>query len=503
LRFRDVAQFLATSLYETLCPLALGLSMNIGFSPVWAVAGMKGVASGFLKDLDSADLEPKLRDLAGSESSRIDRADVKFGLTTIGVLTILWPEIDPLNPLSSTLVRSDPLHLESLLPSIANAVMRSAEVAFFHHLNDLQSVLIQIKTPEEWISAIESTIRGAMLEWVLAELPAGVYLGHGPNDVVEKWRADAPEDQPLWHRPIAISSSDARHLVRLILPGCEVKLWIGVKNPGLKPELEEAWPWRGFLERLAGAAGAAWVGMSKSEELVKVRHEAGQIQGLLQSTVDTGTFIHEMRNIARNFKLAAQSLGEAKRLGKLQASIDIEKDIEDMQRSAERLHGLADNVLKPSALVGRLIYPLADVVQEVADLYEPILHQNDIVLLNEVPADLEVATPSHAVHVAFVSLISNSIDAIVSGGTIRIVGVPSSPNGQVLCHVIDDGPGIRLADPETVFEFGTSTKRDTGGVGLFMIKKLIESVDAEIVLTDARMGQTTFTLQLRSTPRKD
>lgn len=498
--YRNLVLILVKTIYETLSPLSVGLSMEVGFAPVWAVVGDQGTKFGFRNDMSPGGLEFELRRWGGSSSKLIDWQAVMFGATEIGSLAILWPEIDQA-PLVRPLVRSDELHRQSLVPPIANAVLRSSEAAFFHLLNDLQTSLIGTRRREEWLAAVERAVLGAGLVWVIAELPDGEFLGNGPHGLVRETAVGVEANSPLWHQRVEVPIAGTHHLVRLLLPTSGGKLWLGVSNPDLGPELEATWPWRSFLERLAGAADAALSGLSAAVELEKMRKEVNQVHGLLQSTVDSGTFIHEMRNIARNFKFAAQSLGEAKRRGQLEASIDIEKDIVDMQRSAERLYGLADNVLKPSALDGRLIYPLADLVKEVGDLYEPILHRDQIVLQVEIPADLEVATPSYAVHMALVSLVSNSVDAIESGGTIRIVGQLSE--GHVHCHVIDGGSGIQLENPKSVFELGTTTKKNSGGIGLYMIRKLLEGVEAEVVLTDPRKGQTTFTLRLRPAPRKD
>lgn len=492
--YKNLASILASLVHETLSPLAVSLALKVGFAPVWAAAGDGGAHAGFPDDLPFGGLEQVLRELGTEDSTRIEMVDIKFGTTPIGSLTVLWPEIKP--PLIRPLIRSDVLHLQSITPLIANIVLRLAEADFSRMLSDLQVDLTTVQRLEEWSAAVVKTVLWAGPIWVLTELEDGELHGNGLPELVKEHSAQAEGKSLIWHTRLQQPQAGTHHLVRVLLQKSQAKLWLGVSNPELEPELESAWPWRSFLERLAEAADASLSGLSTSAELHKVRKEAGQIQGLLQSTVDSGAFIHEMRNIARNFKFAAQALDLARHRGKLTASIDIEADILSMQRSAERLYGLADAVLKPSALDGRLVYPLDELVHEVHSLFEPILRQHRIIFLEAVPPNLEIATPSYAVHLALVSLVSNSIDAIQSDGTIRIAGEPPR-NGTVACQVIDSGPGIQLPDPESVFELGTSTKEGTGGKGLFMIRQLLSSVGAEIHLTDPAPRQTTFTLNLR------
>lgn len=497
--YLNLAKILASLVHETLSPIAVSLWLKVGFAPVWAVAGNGGARAGSPDDLPFGGLEQLLRELGEEESTRLEEADIKFGTTSIGTLAILWPEIKP--PLIRPLIRSDALHLQSIAHLIANTVLRNADADFSRMLSVLQADLAAAQSLEEWSDAVVRTVLSAGPIWALIVNDQSGFYGNGLPDLVKEYSSQAEEERFIWSQRLDQPRAGTRHLVRIFLPRSNAQLWLGISNPELKPELESFWPWRSFLERLAEAADASLSGLIKSAELHRVKKETGEIQGLLRSTVDSGAFIHEMRNIARNFSLAAQSLDGARRRGELTASIDIEADILDMRRSAERLHGLADAVLKPSAMDGRLVYPLSELVHEVHNLYAPILKQRRIDFLEEVPRTLEVATPSYAVHLALVSLISNSIDAIKEDGRIRVVARPPL-DGFVDCDVIDSGPGIQLPDPQVVFDLGQSTK-GSGGMGLFMVRQLLEAVGAKIQLTNPTPGQTTFTIHLRLAFRRD
>ncbi|MBI4445271.1 MAG: HAMP domain-containing histidine kinase [Acidobacteria bacterium] len=66
-----------------------------------------------------------------------------------------------------------------------------------------------------------------------------------------------------------------------------------------------------------------------------------------------------------------------------------------------------------------------------------------------------------------ISLISNAIDALPKGGTIRLYTRTSFAEGRsVICEVHDNGTGIPEEDLEIIFNPFFTTKAKTGGIGL-------------------------------------
>jgi PAS domain S-box-containing protein len=82
----------------------------------------------------------------------------------------------------------------------------------------------------------------------------------------------------------------------------------------------------------------------------------------------------------------------------------------------------------------------------------------------------------------FSNIIANSIDAMPKGGVLRI-GVKAKPAG-VMVEIRDHGTGIEKEHLERVFEPFFSTKRNLGtGIGLWVVKQLVEKHGGQITLT--------------------
>jgi signal transduction histidine kinase/CHASE2 domain-containing sensor protein len=102
---------------------------------------------------------------------------------------------------------------------------------------------------------------------------------------------------------------------------------------------------------------------------------------------------------------------------------------------------------------------------------------------------------------AFQNLIQNALDAAPPGGRLRLVletvaysnGI--GPAGACVVHVEDDGPGIPPAVGEQIFSLFFTTKADGTGLGLPMVKKIVESHGGSVTYR-SQPGCTRFTVVL-------
>jgi len=110
---------------------------------------------------------------------------------------------------------------------------------------------------------------------------------------------------------------------------------------------------------------------------------------------------------------------------------------------------------------------------------------------------------------ALLNLVLNARDALGSSGIITLSATrkvlsppfrPSSAPPPVCVSVSDNGPGIDERIARTIFEPFVSTKSHSGtrGLGLSMVKTLIERNGGEVAVTTARGIGTTFTLSIPS-----
>lgn len=102
---------------------------------------------------------------------------------------------------------------------------------------------------------------------------------------------------------------------------------------------------------------------------------------------------------------------------------------------------------------------------------------------------------------AFLNILSNALDAVSEGGTIRVA--TTRRDGSVECLIADDGVGIQKEHRERIFEPFFTTKAGTGGVGLGLFRSLeiIRGHQGVVAVeSEAGKGTTTFTITFPVSP---
>ncbi len=93
-----------------------------------------------------------------------------------------------------------------------------------------------------------------------------------------------------------------------------------------------------------------------------------------------------------------------------------------------------------------------------------------------------------------INLIENGIDASGKNGQITI---RTHGDGETsILSVIDSGPGVPIADRARIFQPYISTKESGMGLGLAVVRNIVEDHGGHISVTDAPTGGAQFDLQL-------
>jgi two-component system, sporulation sensor kinase E len=96
---------------------------------------------------------------------------------------------------------------------------------------------------------------------------------------------------------------------------------------------------------------------------------------------------------------------------------------------------------------------------------------------------------------ALLNVIKNAMQAIGSGGEIRIV-TEESPGGDVVMHIIDNGEGIPESIMGKIFEPYFTTRKSGTGLGLVIVYKIIKELGGEIKVKSKEGEGTAFSIKL-------
>ncbi|MFD2370833.1 sensor histidine kinase [Brevibacillus sp. GCM10020057] len=179
--------------------------------------------------------------------------------------------------------------------------------------------------------------------------------------------------------------------------------------------------------------------------------------------------------------------------------------LEIIEMESERLSKISENLLKLTSLEGkhhpmeRVPYSLDQQLRAVVLACEPQWMAKELELELELERVTIVADQEMLMQV-WTNLISNSIKFTPSGGRLQIR--LQGGEREVAVHITDTGIGISPADQERVFErfFKADKSRSrTGGgsgLGLSIVKKIVELHEGRITLQSELGAGTTFTVTL-------
>jgi signal transduction histidine kinase len=108
----------------------------------------------------------------------------------------------------------------------------------------------------------------------------------------------------------------------------------------------------------------------------------------------------------------------------------------------------------------------------------------------------------HLVRQALVNLVTNAIQAMPKGGTVTVRVRAETQAEQTLARidVADEGVGISPQTEKLMFQPFFTTKATGTGLGLAVVKRIVDAHHGEILVRSAEGGGTTFTMLLPSAP---
>ena len=278
------------------------------------------------------------------------------------------------------------------------------------------------------------------------------------------------------HAATSAFNPDSLTMVELIAAQGAVSL----QNAELYAEMESKVQARG--DQLAVA----------QQRLVKLERVASEIQM-------AGGFAHEMRNALYSAQTILDYL--------LQDDSTWNHDeaasaLGAISQSIERGIRLTKQVLE-YARVGEIVpdpspTAAASVVERVLEEMHDSLQQLHIDVKHDISPEVQVAMKADHLYSVVHNLIGNARDALATrDGTRRIDVTLDSSTDAVKLHIHDTAGGIPATVRDRLFQPFVSTKGSQGaGLGLGMVKKLVDSYSGKIEVETADEQGTTFHLSL-------
>ena len=255
--------------------------------------------------------------------------------------------------------------------------------------------------------------------------------------------------------------------------------------------------WASFAAAIIiGAAGVAWLTLSKYLRRVRARAGATKEQDLLDKLASG--LAHELKNPLGALNLNVQLLEEELE-GKGALGDSSRARLTTIKNEYRRLEEVLNNFLR---YAGKRQLALTEVdlnkmVDELVTFIRPESQQRGVALEAELsPEPLVVKADATLVKQAFLNVLLNGLDATSGRGTIVIR--TAREDGGAAVSFKDSGTGISSEDLPQIFDAYFSKKPHGTGLGLAITKRIIDDHGGRITVESTPGEGTRVTVFMSS-----
>ncbi len=203
---------------------------------------------------------------------------------------------------------------------------------------------------------------------------------------------------------------------------------------------------------------------------------------------------HEVRNPLAIIKATAERI--KKKFGESESSDRALLDF--IPEEVDRLNQITTHYLQFASPVDAPVKlePVADTVRSVLDATGREARRHGVELVSSI-ADIEDRlVDATALRQIVINLLHNALDAVGNSGRVTI-SLTRGTRGSIKLLIEDTGPGIDNRDLKKIFDPFYTTKVSGTGLGLFVVKRLVERI-AGTIDVDSQPGRgTRFTITFK------
>jgi signal transduction histidine kinase len=211
---------------------------------------------------------------------------------------------------------------------------------------------------------------------------------------------------------------------------------------------------------------------------------------------------HELRTPLTQIRMFAQTL----LLNRVRSESERQKSLHIIDQETSRLTNLVDNLLflargeRSDVALHKRPCDLGAVTTQAIHAYAPLADSHRVTLIPHVAGTVMGNADESAMKQVITNLLDNAVKYGPEGQTVKVSLV--ADNGHVRLTVDDEGPGIPVADRETIFTKFYRLDRDAGshkagsGIGLAVVRDIVERHEGKCWVERAPGGGARFVVEV-------
>ncbi len=231
-----------------------------------------------------------------------------------------------------------------------------------------------------------------------------------------------------------------------------------------------------------------------------VLHDLGPVQSLernirqLDRLASVGALSASMAHEIKNAMVAVRTFAD------VLVNENKNADLADIvRRELQRIDGIVGQMLRLAGPAKPNLAPvrLHGLLEHAMRLVEHTTGAKNLRLRQDFNARTDiVAGDEYQLHQAFLNLFFNAIEAMESGGELRVKTEFLEKSHAVLISVADNGSGVAAENLPRLFDAFFTTKQQGTGLGLPITKRIIEEHKGDITVESEPDKGTTFHVRL-------
>ena len=228
--------------------------------------------------------------------------------------------------------------------------------------------------------------------------------------------------------------------------------------------------------------------MTKIEETTRALNDTNQ--ELKQYTY---MFTHDLKNPLNNIKILMEVI-QTNHLDQL--SDELREMLTSISLASQNMKGLVDSLLEYSS-TGEIKYEVENfTIREIIDHIPKVLPMPPHIHIIQELIDTSISGERKKLEQVLFNLVGNAVKYHDKDkGTIIIRSMPDTHHNFIKIEVQDDGPGIEegfIGKVFNVFEYAGPKKKDSSGIGLAIVKKLVHQAGGEVGVDSVYSKGTKF-----------
>lgn len=228
--------------------------------------------------------------------------------------------------------------------------------------------------------------------------------------------------------------------------------------------------------------------LSAAVELNRMQRRLVQTSTLASIGEMASGMAHEVRN-----PLAIIS-GSVERIRKAKNEKERDEFVTFIEEEVDRINDILTGYLSfARPVVGEIgTIKLGDVARDVAKRISRRAQNNDVEIDVDIDKDAEINIADSAIRRAILNLYLNAIEAMPKGGKLTVE--TSREKGRIRLKISDTGIGMSRSTLDRIFEPFITSKSSGTGLGLTLVKNIIENAGGEISVESKKGEGTSFVL---------